>query len=137
MHSTAEYCAPVFCRSANTCLIDPAINDALQIVTGCLCPTPVDNLPIIGVRGGGRGGGRPQSLTNFRANSVFRARAMVAQKSWMIKKYFNTVKNSKATVFQGKRKCSNILNDKKYIFNTVKIPGQLFFSGQAQVAQKS
>jgi len=76
-------------------------------------------------------------LKNFRANSAFRASAIVAQKSWKIKKYCNTVKNSKATVFQGKRKCSNILNDKKFIFNTMKIPGQLCFSGQAQVAQKS
>ena len=29
------------------CLIDPAINDALQIMTGCLRPTPEDNLPIL------------------------------------------------------------------------------------------
>ena len=29
VHSTAEYCAPVWCRSAHTRLIDPAINDAL------------------------------------------------------------------------------------------------------------
>jgi len=47
VHSTAEYCARVWCRSAHTRLIDPTINDALQIVTGYLCPTPVDNLPIL------------------------------------------------------------------------------------------
>jgi len=47
VHSTAEYCAPVWCRSAHTHLIEPAINDALQIVTGCLRPTPADNLPIL------------------------------------------------------------------------------------------
>jgi len=35
VHSTAEYCSPVWCRSAHTCLIDPAINDALRIVTEC------------------------------------------------------------------------------------------------------
>jgi len=29
VHSTTEYCAPVWCRSAHTRLIDPAINDAL------------------------------------------------------------------------------------------------------------
>jgi len=28
-------------------LIDPAINDTLRIVTGCLHPTPADNLPIL------------------------------------------------------------------------------------------
>ena len=47
MHSTAKYCAPVWCRSAHTRLIDPTINDALRIVTGCLRPTPADNLPIL------------------------------------------------------------------------------------------
>ena len=47
VHSTAEYCAPVWCRSAHTRLIDPAINDALRIVTRCLRPTPADNLPIL------------------------------------------------------------------------------------------
>ena len=47
VHSTAEYCAPVWCRSAHTRLIDPAINDALRIVTGCLRPTPAYNLPIL------------------------------------------------------------------------------------------
>ena len=47
VHSTAEYCAPVWCRSAHTRLIDPAINNVLRIVTGCLRPTPADNLPIL------------------------------------------------------------------------------------------
>jgi len=47
VHSTAEYCAPVWCRSAHTRLTDPTINDALRIVTGCLRPTPADNLPIL------------------------------------------------------------------------------------------
>jgi len=47
VQSTAEYCAPVWCRSAHTRLIDPAINGALRIVTEYLCPTPADNLPIL------------------------------------------------------------------------------------------
>jgi len=47
VHSTAEYCAPVWCRSAHTRLIDPTINDALRIVTGCLRPSPADYLPIL------------------------------------------------------------------------------------------
>ena len=47
VHSTAEYCTPVWSRSAHTHLIDLSINDALQIVTGCLHPAPADNLPII------------------------------------------------------------------------------------------
>jgi len=41
-HSTAEYCMPVWCHSAHTCPID-----ALEIATGCLRPTPADNLPIL------------------------------------------------------------------------------------------
>jgi len=47
VHSTAEYCAPVWCRSAHTGLIDPTVNDALRTVTGCLRPTRADNLPIL------------------------------------------------------------------------------------------
>ena len=47
VYSTAEYCAPVWCRSAHTRLIDSVLNDALRIVTGCLRPTPTDNLPIL------------------------------------------------------------------------------------------
>ena len=46
VYSTAEYCAPVWCRSAHTRLIDSVLNDALRIVTGCLRPTPTDYLPI-------------------------------------------------------------------------------------------
>jgi len=47
VHSTAEYCAPVWCRSAYTRFIDLANNDALRIVTECLRPAPSDNLPIL------------------------------------------------------------------------------------------
>ena len=49
VYSTAEYCTPVWCRSAHTCLIDSVLNDALHIVTRCLClrPTPTDHLPIL------------------------------------------------------------------------------------------
>ena len=45
--SAAEYCAPVWCRSAHTRLIDSVLNDALRIVTGCLRPTPTDHLPVL------------------------------------------------------------------------------------------
>ena len=47
LYSTAEYCSPVWCRSAHTGLIDGVLNDALCIVTGCLRPTPTDHLPIL------------------------------------------------------------------------------------------
>ena len=42
VYSTAEYCAPVWRRSAHTRLIDSVLNDALRIVTACLRPTPTD-----------------------------------------------------------------------------------------------
>ena len=47
VYSKAEYCAPVWCRSAHTRLIDSVLNDALRIVTGCLRPTPKDHLPVL------------------------------------------------------------------------------------------
>ena len=47
VHLTAEYCVPVWCCSAHTCLIDSVLNDALCIVTGCLHHTPMDHLPVL------------------------------------------------------------------------------------------
>ena len=47
VYSAAEYCAPVWCRSAHTRLIDPVINNALRIVTGCLLPTSTDYLTVL------------------------------------------------------------------------------------------
>ena len=47
VYSAAKYCAPVWCRSARTRLIDSVLNDALRIVTGCLRPTPTDHLPVL------------------------------------------------------------------------------------------
>ena len=47
IYSTTEYCAPAWCRNAHTHLIDSVLNDALRIVTGCLRPTPTDNLPVL------------------------------------------------------------------------------------------
>ena len=46
-YSTSEYCAPVWCRSTHTRLIDSVLNDALRIVTGYLRPTPTDRLPVL------------------------------------------------------------------------------------------
>ena len=43
VHSAAEYCAPVWCRSAHTRLIDRPVNDASRLVTACLRPTQTDN----------------------------------------------------------------------------------------------
>ena len=47
VYSTADYCAPVWCRSAHTYLIDSVFNDALRIVIGCLRLTPMDHLSIL------------------------------------------------------------------------------------------
>ena len=47
VYATSEYCAPVWCRSAHTRLIDSVLIDALCIVTGCLRPTPTDHLPVL------------------------------------------------------------------------------------------
>ena len=47
VYSAAEYCTPVWCRSAHTRIIDSVLNDALRIVTGCLRPTPTDPLPVL------------------------------------------------------------------------------------------
>ena len=47
VYSTTEYCTPVWCRSAHTCLIDSVLNDDLRIVTECLRPTPTDHLSIL------------------------------------------------------------------------------------------
>ena len=47
VYSAAEYCAPVWCCSAHTRLIDSVLNDTLHIVTGCLRPTPMDHLPVL------------------------------------------------------------------------------------------
>ena len=47
VYSTAEYCAPVLCRSAHTRLIDSVLNNALRIVTVCLRPTPTNHLPVL------------------------------------------------------------------------------------------
>ena len=47
IYSTAGYCAPVWCRSAQTRPTYSVLNDALRIVPGCLRPTLIDNLTIL------------------------------------------------------------------------------------------
>ena len=47
VYSTVECCAPVWCRSAHTRLINSVLNEALRIVIGFLHPTPTDHLPIL------------------------------------------------------------------------------------------
>ena len=47
IYSTSELCAQVWYCSAYTSLIDRVLNNAIQIVTGCFCPTPTDYLLIL------------------------------------------------------------------------------------------
>ena len=47
IYSTAEYCAPAWCCSMHTHLIDSVLNNGLYIVTGCLHSTLMDNLPVL------------------------------------------------------------------------------------------
>ena len=69
IYSTAEYSAPAWCRSPHILLIDSVLNDALCIVTGCLRPTPTDDLSVLsGIQpgaglGGGHRGSRPGQHT--------------------------------------------------------------------------
>ena len=44
VYSRAECCALVCFRIVHTCLIDSVFNDALRLVTGCLCLTPTNSL---------------------------------------------------------------------------------------------
>jgi len=46
-YSVAEYCAPVWTRSAHTSLVDVKLRDSMRIVTGCLKPTPVQWLTVM------------------------------------------------------------------------------------------
>jgi len=73
-----------------------------------------------GVRGGGWGGGRPPGLKISSENSVFRASASCSNILNDKKYIFNTVKNSRATLlFRASASCSKLLNVKS-IFNAVK-----------------
>jgi len=74
-------------------------------------------------------------VKNCRATLFFRASA-ICSKILNDKIYFNTVKNSRATVFQGKRKLLTNPECGKYIQYSENFQGNCF-SGQAQVAQKS
>ena len=47
VYSTTEYCTLVWYCSMHTRLIDSIPSDALRIVTGCLHPTPTEDLPVL------------------------------------------------------------------------------------------
>ena len=49
VYFNTEYCAPVWCCSTHTRLIDNILKDLLRIATGCLRPTPTEDLPVLAV----------------------------------------------------------------------------------------
>jgi len=72
----------------------------------------------IGVRGWGEGRAEGPRFKKFQGKLCFQGQRKVAQKSCM-KKYFNTVKIFRATLFfRTSASYSKVLNDKKYIFYT-------------------
>jgi len=72
IHSAAEYCAPAWCRSKHTRLVEKPIYDALRLVTGCILPTPIDNPFVLA-------GISPTELCRKRATLPLSRRAMVPE----------------------------------------------------------
>ena len=46
-YSVAEYCAPVWSRSAHTHLVDTRLHETMRIVSGTLHATPLSCLPVL------------------------------------------------------------------------------------------
>jgi len=85
------------------------------------------------VQGGWPGGSAAApGLKKFQGKLCFQSKRKLL-KNPECKSIFNTVKNSRATLFSGQApSCSKILDDKKYIFNTVKNSrATLFFRASA------
>jgi len=78
IHSAAAYCTPVWCSSKHTRLVDKPIHDALRLVTGCLRPTPIDNLFILA-------GIFPSELRRKRATLSLARRLMVLEHRLLFK----------------------------------------------------
>ena len=47
VYAPAEYCSPTWSRSRHTGLLEVSLNYTLRIITGCLQPTPVEQLPVL------------------------------------------------------------------------------------------
>ena len=45
--STGEFCAPVLSNSSNASKIDPILNEACRVITGCLRPTPLEDIYVL------------------------------------------------------------------------------------------
>jgi len=45
--SAAEYCAPVWSRSAHTSRVDVQLNSTVHLISGTLCSTPLPWLPVL------------------------------------------------------------------------------------------
>ena len=81
----------VWCRSAHTRLTDKPIDNALRIVTGCLRPTPMDNVFILS-------GIHIQSIELWRQKAVlFLARRAQVSKHLLYERLLSILVNSCAT----------------------------------------
>ena len=47
VYAPAEFCAPTWSRSRHTSPLDVSLNCTLCLITGCLQPTPVEQLPVL------------------------------------------------------------------------------------------
>jgi len=47
LYASAEYCAPVWCRSSHSHKVDVVLNEAMRTITGCLKSTPLSYLPFL------------------------------------------------------------------------------------------
>ena len=46
-YSAGEYCAPLWCHSAHTGLVDAQFNSTVRLISGTLCPTPLPWIPVL------------------------------------------------------------------------------------------
>jgi len=85
IHSATEYCAPVWCRSKHTRLVDKPIHDALRLVSDWmpLRPTPIDNLFVLA-------GITPTELRRKRATLSLARRAMMDPEHFLHDRLFFT-----------------------------------------------
>jgi len=97
-------------------------------------PVELSVLVFIGVGGGG-GTGAPPAFEKFQGILCFQGKRKLLKNPE--KKYIQYSEFRAPSVFQGKRKLFKNSERKKYIPYSKKISGQLSFSGQALVAQKS
>ena len=82
----------------------------------------------------GVGGETTLPAWKFSEQTLFSGQGQLAQKSWMMTNISIQWKISGQTLFfRASATCSNVVNDKKYIFNTVNSGHTLFFRASAKI----